>query len=290
MPLAAPTRMPTGSLQASCQKAKVCKFYEQGGCARGSACKFAHGTDSLRPLPDLLRTKVCPKAAADNVCADPSCPFAHSWEERRRVRLYQALSGPSAPVPASTSSARRPAPLRPPLHSGSQASSDSTDESIVDTISTAASTMEAPPGSPTLIKQNDGGNKFRKTKLCVYFESGSCEKKSCRFAHGEAELMVPLDLTRTKLCPQMASGRPCRDGCRFAHSTTELVGKPATQHPPVEQDAAAPELLAEISGEAGLAATLGNKEEAYCLMVKNSFLHVGDRSRAPARMRFRTEG
>jgi len=62
-----------------------------------------------------------------------------------------------------------------------------------------------------------------KTKLCQFFEGGTCQRSSeeCSFAHGEEEL-VP-SRRKTRLCQFFESGA-CTKGedCGFAHGEHEL--------------------------------------------------------------------
>lgn len=75
-----------GALSAVCQKTKLCMFYEQGHCARGHACAFAHGQDELRSVPDLSRTKLCPSLVKHGYCRKGAdCRHAHSSTELRPV-------------------------------------------------------------------------------------------------------------------------------------------------------------------------------------------------------------
>lgn len=68
-----------------------------------------------------------------------------------------------------------------------------------------------------LRKEPVSRNKFRKTKMCKFFEAGKCRKRtSCNFAHSEAEMKPLPDLRRTKLCPSVLEGG-VHVGLRTAH-------------------------------------------------------------------------
>lgn len=62
---------------------------------------------------------------------------------------------------------------------------------------------------------------YRKTKRCPWYAKGKCWLGAqCNYAHHDAELQIPPDLTRTKICVQ---GLRCRNQhCRFAHKPDEL--------------------------------------------------------------------
>jgi len=66
---------------------------------------------------------------------------------------------------------------------------------------------------------------FRKTKMCMFFQQGNCQRgAACAFAHGDVELNPLPDLSKTKLCPNMNKAGKCPRGdeCMFAHSEAEL--------------------------------------------------------------------
>lgn len=67
-------------------------------------------------------------------------------------------------------------------------------------------------------------NKFHKTRLCTFFDKGSCHKGTrCNFAHGAAELQPLPDLHCTKLCPRLLASGSCIDeSCTYAHTKEEL--------------------------------------------------------------------
>mmetsp|Transcript_8153 Transcript_8153/g.17757 ORF Transcript_8153/g.17757 Transcript_8153/m.17757 type:complete len:292 (-) Transcript_8153:97-972(-) len=62
-----------------------------------------------------------------------------------------------------------------------------------------------------------------KTKICMLYAAGNCNRDHCRFAHGDDELVSTPDLVKTRLCPEFRHGR-CRLGsaCKFAHGRHEL--------------------------------------------------------------------
>lgn len=65
-------------------KTKMCKFYAQGLCRKGTACDFAHDQGALRQQPDLFRTRLCLSFSRSGFCkAGDSCKYAHGVEQLR---------------------------------------------------------------------------------------------------------------------------------------------------------------------------------------------------------------
>jgi len=64
---------------------KMCIFFQNGSCTRGSSCTFAHDIQSLRQKPNLCKTQLCTAFMKTGVCpAGWSCNFAHGKDEKRR--------------------------------------------------------------------------------------------------------------------------------------------------------------------------------------------------------------
>jgi len=75
-----------GALGSACRKTRLCSFYSQGFCSRGSSCNFAHGEEELQRTPDLSRTKLCPNLLKYGECRrGAECRHAHSLAELRPV-------------------------------------------------------------------------------------------------------------------------------------------------------------------------------------------------------------
>mmetsp|Transcript_680 Transcript_680/g.1415 ORF Transcript_680/g.1415 Transcript_680/m.1415 type:complete len:267 (-) Transcript_680:1503-2303(-) len=65
---------------------------------------------------------------------------------------------------------------------------------------------------------------LQKTRICTKWSNGRCNKESCPYAHGSAELRQAPDFTKTTLCPHWSETGSCPRGsrCRYAHGEEEL--------------------------------------------------------------------
>eukprot|EP01054_Gregarina_sp_Poly1_P000017 Gregarina_sp_Poly_1__16@NODE_1003_length_5403_cov_517_252249_g371_i1_p1_GENE_NODE_1003_length_5403_cov_517_252249_g371_i1NODE_1003_length_5403_cov_517_252249_g371_i1_p1_ORF_typecomplete_len482_score43_45zfCCCH/PF00642_24/1_1e06zfCCCH/PF00642_24/0_0018zfCCCH/PF00642_24/8_4e09zfCCCH/PF00642_24/71zfCCCH_3/PF15663_5/8_2e08zfCCCH_3/PF15663_5/0_018zfCCCH_3/PF15663_5/3_6e03Torus/PF16131_5/0_26Torus/PF16131_5/0_69Torus/PF16131_5/0_0019Torus/PF16131_5/4e03zf_CCCH_4/PF18345_1/0_01zf_CCCH_4/PF18345_1/5_4e0 len=81
-------------------------------------------------------------------------------------------------------------------------------------------------GSVSGHKEGSHIEAFYKTRYCRYFtQQGSCWKGvECQFAHSEAELRTPPDLTKTRMCAMFRLGycKLSATECSFAHSLNDL--------------------------------------------------------------------
>lgn len=74
-----------------------------------------------------------------------------------------------------------------------------------------------------LVKSLRYDSQFYKTKLCIFFQSGRCSRKFCKFAHGMEELQCAPDLRKTAMCKAFLTTQRCdQEDCSFAHSLDEL--------------------------------------------------------------------
>mmetsp|Transcript_79392 Transcript_79392/g.125265 ORF Transcript_79392/g.125265 Transcript_79392/m.125265 type:complete len:226 (-) Transcript_79392:139-816(-) len=65
---------------------RMCKFITSGRCCRGSTCNFAHTPDQLKPMPDLVGTRLCAQFSATGRCRyGKVCKFAHGLGELKEV-------------------------------------------------------------------------------------------------------------------------------------------------------------------------------------------------------------
>lgn len=65
---------------------RMCKFITSGRCCRGSTCNFAHSPDQLKPMPDLVGTRLCAQFSATGRCRyGKVCKFAHGLGELKEV-------------------------------------------------------------------------------------------------------------------------------------------------------------------------------------------------------------
>lgn len=71
------------------RKTELCCFHEQGVCSKGESCPFAHGSEELRPAPNLTKTSLC-KKWRKRCCSlnSEDCPFAHGAQELRITEPY----------------------------------------------------------------------------------------------------------------------------------------------------------------------------------------------------------
>merc|ERR1719362_514613 len=74
-------------------KTQLCVFHQMGKCKKRNSCRFAHGLQELRPLPDLFRTKLCPTLLLGQECSDPLCRYAHDPDELRDYESELAAAG-----------------------------------------------------------------------------------------------------------------------------------------------------------------------------------------------------
>eukprot|EP00931_Biecheleriopsis_adriatica_P056361 TRINITY_DN3339_c0_g1_i5.p1 TRINITY_DN3339_c0_g1~~TRINITY_DN3339_c0_g1_i5.p1 ORF type:complete len:279 (-),score=45.37 TRINITY_DN3339_c0_g1_i5:106-942(-) len=78
---------------------KICKFFAEGNCDRGSLCTFAHTMDEVRGQPDFTKTRLCKDFMKLGRCDEgAACKFAHSREEmqNRKEALANVASSTSA--------------------------------------------------------------------------------------------------------------------------------------------------------------------------------------------------
>eukprot|EP00931_Biecheleriopsis_adriatica_P056358 TRINITY_DN3339_c0_g1_i1.p1 TRINITY_DN3339_c0_g1~~TRINITY_DN3339_c0_g1_i1.p1 ORF type:complete len:283 (-),score=27.67 TRINITY_DN3339_c0_g1_i1:52-900(-) len=77
---------------------KLCKFFAEGKCDRGSLCTFAHTTDEVRDQPDLTKTRLCKDFMKLGRCDEgAACKFAHGREEMQNRREALANFASSTP-------------------------------------------------------------------------------------------------------------------------------------------------------------------------------------------------
>jgi hypothetical protein len=68
------------------RKTKMCKFFMQGGCARGSKCNFSHEKSTLKARPNLCRTSLCMAFERTGKCKlGDECNYAHGTDQIVRV-------------------------------------------------------------------------------------------------------------------------------------------------------------------------------------------------------------
>eukprot|EP00438_Fugacium_kawagutii_P003435 Skav200188 [mRNA] locus=scaffold2383:117098:120587:+ [translate_table: standard] len=70
----------------SLKNTRMCKFITSGRCCRGSTCNFAHSLEQLKPMPNLVGTRLCAQFSATGRCRyGKACKFAHGFAELKDV-------------------------------------------------------------------------------------------------------------------------------------------------------------------------------------------------------------
>eukprot|EP00930_Biecheleria_cincta_P072427 TRINITY_DN59831_c0_g1_i1.p1 TRINITY_DN59831_c0_g1~~TRINITY_DN59831_c0_g1_i1.p1 ORF type:complete len:505 (-),score=78.73 TRINITY_DN59831_c0_g1_i1:56-1429(-) len=101
--------------QEAFRRTKLCKFDLLGACTRGDECAFAHGFESLRPQPDLYRTRICAHFLRSGRCdAGSHCRYAHSQGELRPAPRGVAPPCAELAVPGLLPQRRFDSPASPP--------------------------------------------------------------------------------------------------------------------------------------------------------------------------------
>mmetsp|Transcript_65251 Transcript_65251/g.147211 ORF Transcript_65251/g.147211 Transcript_65251/m.147211 type:complete len:396 (-) Transcript_65251:66-1253(-) len=96
-----------------------------------------------------------------------------------------------------------------------------------------------------MARKKDMARVCTKTKICMFYLSGTCSKgKACSFAHHESELQPLPDFSRTKMCPVLVANGRCQDSeCCYAHNEPELRQDPRKGRRVVEAKELAPMAL-----------------------------------------------
>jgi hypothetical protein len=70
---------------ASLHKTKMCTFFMQGYCRKGSMCKFAHESTALKARPNLFRTSLCMAFERSGRCKmGDNCKYAHGTDQLQK--------------------------------------------------------------------------------------------------------------------------------------------------------------------------------------------------------------
>lgn len=78
------------ALDVRFEKTKMCKFFAQGVCSKGNACRFAHEKSALQSQPDLFRTRLCTAFIKNGKCKNgESCRYAHSPDQLRTDTIQE---------------------------------------------------------------------------------------------------------------------------------------------------------------------------------------------------------
>lgn len=72
------------NLKQHFRKTKLCPLWLEGNCPSELNCDYAHAVTELRVIPDLRKTKLCPRSVRGQRCADPpTCAYAHGEADLR---------------------------------------------------------------------------------------------------------------------------------------------------------------------------------------------------------------
>eukprot|EP00928_Gymnodinium_smaydae_P064449 TRINITY_DN47777_c0_g1_i1.p1 TRINITY_DN47777_c0_g1~~TRINITY_DN47777_c0_g1_i1.p1 ORF type:complete len:276 (-),score=26.66 TRINITY_DN47777_c0_g1_i1:129-956(-) len=72
-----------------------------------------------------------------------------------------------------------------------------------------------------------------KTRLCIAYSKGACDKPNCNFAHGEQELRSTDLFYKTSICQYWEKGEcQAAEKCRFAHGPSDLRTEADNAQPP----------------------------------------------------------
>jgi len=131
---------------------------------------------------------------------------------------------------------------------------------------------------------------FYKTRWCKDILTGTCKSGlSCKFAHSIEELNPRPDLFHTKMCRVLIETGTCTNQkCTFAHHEHELRDLSSGQDVRIRCDV---NLLSNrhdhmtFMGLHQMCSSLSVLIGEQMLVVKNTFLHVQERSLCPARLR-----
>jgi hypothetical protein len=72
-------------------KTKICPYFLQGNCIKGSKCSFAHSNEELKKAPNLQKTKLCHNFMLGK-CHKSNCPFAHGEMELKATPDFYKTS------------------------------------------------------------------------------------------------------------------------------------------------------------------------------------------------------
>lgn len=77
----------------ACYKTKMCPFKQEGECAKGNSCTFAHSPSEIQELPDLTKTKLCNAFMRTGQCPRMGeCHYAHGHHELKRINTLKKTS------------------------------------------------------------------------------------------------------------------------------------------------------------------------------------------------------
>eukprot|EP00811_Abedinium_folium_P034073 NODE_6987_length_1619_cov_4.065013.p1 GENE.NODE_6987_length_1619_cov_4.065013~~NODE_6987_length_1619_cov_4.065013.p1 ORF type:complete len:260 (+),score=61.49 NODE_6987_length_1619_cov_4.065013:114-893(+) len=98
-------------------KTRMCIFHEQGRCAHGETCTYAHDAGELKPFPVLAGTKMCRTVKEGGLCMSANCKFAHSQADKVRLPNSERVTRPPGTVRPKAAARGAAAAAPPPTSS-----------------------------------------------------------------------------------------------------------------------------------------------------------------------------
>jgi len=154
-------------------KTKTCKYFEMGTCTNGQGCSYIHGPPGKGAGPGSAvpgaMTRMCKFWESGTCPQGRACTFAHSEAE---LRSNQGKGG-------KDKGKRNPKTMLCANHETEGGCPRSSEECMF------------AHGVEELVEYvaSDREMQFQKTKLCKFFEQGSCSRgEECLYAHGGEEL------------------------------------------------------------------------------------------------------
>eukprot|EP00933_Yihiella_yeosuensis_P080614 TRINITY_DN94075_c0_g1_i1.p1 TRINITY_DN94075_c0_g1~~TRINITY_DN94075_c0_g1_i1.p1 ORF type:complete len:328 (+),score=56.29 TRINITY_DN94075_c0_g1_i1:119-1102(+) len=276
-----------GGISETLRFTKLCNFYLQGNCNRGSRCSFAHDPQQVRPTPNLAKTLLCGHIVSRGYCKRGSdCRFAHSLEELRDRSPVVSATQPV--ISKSLSSAQPPASLE-------EVNQFMSSDHCFD-ANAQVGTNDLRFTNLRLFGSSGNNETLKYTKQCNFFLQGACARgDSCTFAHDPQQLQPLPNLLKTGFCRQILAQGYCKHGanCRFAHHQDQIrvcasdAKEPGLSKRQLElqgrqgtADSTA-STCASASSTIGSLQTLHQEEDNWDLVdsdgmcyVKNTFVHI----------------
>jgi len=214
------------SLRLSCHS-----WNNYGTCARGSSCKFVHGTDELQPLgacSEARRTHLVTSAL--EWLEGSTAELATGIDSAKIGATMQGMAKPQQKQGTSKSAAA--GPVHGPLPGMESITPVHWSEEVHNWI--VELEQQAAEKSQTLLKGQTNVHSMKlRTNLAGKFARG----KDCTVPHSKDQLLPMVDLRNGSLCSDSEFRGCCAKGadCKFAHGKTNL-GQPTLMQAPEEEN------------------------------------------------------